>query len=131
MGARDPMADPTVRRVPGRGGIIDTVPQTVRPDLGSDETSKRRRQCRGRSVPGGWVITAYEVARDCPGYTAGQHNAAILELLTPYRYGDIITVCADQRVPSGWEYDAAAPGECTGAAVSEGDPTGMRIRKVS
>jgi hypothetical protein len=123
-------SNPRDRSLPGRGVAIDTVPRPPRPDLGDDQTAKRRRQCRNSGVPSGWVITSYEVARDCPGYTAGQYNAAILELLSPYRYNDFLTVCADQRVPGGWEYDAPAPGGCPGARVGEGEPTGMQIRKV-
>jgi hypothetical protein len=88
-----------------------------------------RRACRTRSVPAGWVVTAYEASDECPPRAEDEtHTVAVLERLPAA--GAMFTMCADQPVPRGWTRSSMlATRECAGARVREGTPTSVTIRR--
>lgn len=92
-----------------------------------------RQVCRG-SRPSGWIAVRYVADEDCAS-SANEENPYSAAVIRKYRglpLGSMLTVCADQGVPSGWvrENADASAGHCPGARVDEGAPTVYVMRRV-
>ena len=96
-----------------------------------------RRVCRAQGWSNDWIATAYENASgECPRAAESDSTsyAAILVRLDAHPTGTTLEVCADQRVPRGWELvrveGAAASQRCPGAG-RDGASAIRHIRRVS
>jgi hypothetical protein len=114
-----------------RGGTIPNV-------RGSAEATGSREICRGSPFPRGWIAVDYigsSAACSNSLHDSGA-NTAIIVNYSVLRAEAMLTVCADQHLPGGWE---RLPEEETDAASSQcprrpGDtrkgPTIAHIRKL-
>ena len=121
-------ADPDVG---GAGGIPRTPGNT--PGASSSQL------CRNQSIPRGWVAVDYLASSNCPPLSPSGDpgpNAMLLTRHSEFPVETVITVCADQRVPTNWtrENDEAQEGTSGRCSRKPGDtrtgPTVMRIRRL-
>lgn len=132
----------SVRPLPVPGATQPEVPPSVLPpgELPGPSTGTRyageRRACRTSGVPRGWIAVAYVdgAGSQCPART-GVDSLATSMVLTRHSglpRGAELDVCADQRLPRGWERvlheDTEDATACPGAAP-EGQSTTRRIRR--
>lgn len=94
-----------------------------------------RRICRTSSVPRGWIAIRYVAdADECPTSpdAENRYTAAVIQRYSGEPIGAVLTVCADQRIPSGWvrDRDPESTDGCLGARVRDGAPTTRVIRRV-
>ncbi len=137
-----PGAPPGTSVIPVTGPTRPEVPPSVLPpgELPGPGTGTRyageRRACRTSGVPRGWIAVAYVdgAGSQCPART-GVDSLATSMVLTRHSglpRGAELDVCADQRLPRGWERvlheDTEDATACPGAAP-EGQATTRRIRR--
>lgn len=138
-----PGAPPGTSVIPVTGPTRPGAPPAVLPtgELPGPTTGTRyadeRRVCRTSGVPRGWIAVAYvdDAGSQCPART-GADSLATSMVLTRYAdrpRGTDLDVCADQRLPRGWERvmheDTEDATRCPGAAP-EGKSTTRRIRRM-
>ena len=121
-------ADPDVG---GTGGI----PRSP----GSTPGASSSQLCRNQAIPRGWVAVDYLSSSNCPPLSPNGDpgpNAMLLTRHTEFPPETVITVCADQRVPTNWsreDYEAqeGSSGRCSRKpGDTRTSPTVMRIRRL-
>ena len=121
-------ADPDVG---GSGGI----PRSP----GSSPGASSSQLCRNQAIPRGWVAVEYLPSSNCPPLSPSGDsgpNAMLLTRHTEFPPETVITVCADQRVPTNWskedsEAQEGASGRCPRKPNdTRTGPTVMRIRRL-
>ena len=123
-------------------GPQSTVPErepspsiVTRPAVASSgvRNAEVRRVCRGSS-PGGWIAIDYVAdSTTCarPATQQTRYSAALIVSYRDARVGDMLEVCADERVPGGWVKDRKVGDDprCPNDRASS-EPTVMVIRRV-
>lgn len=82
----------------------------VDPDGSPHPTSDPRRSdartqyvCRSAQLSTAWVILDYVESPECPGMGGERYNGAVVVRHSAYPRDSELVVCADQRVPRGWD----------------------------
>jgi hypothetical protein len=95
--------------------------------------------CRNQTMPRDWIAVDYVASPSCPAVSGGAELGPNSMLLTRYALlpaGSVLTVCADQRIPTHWEREASDPADAASGQCPRlpGDtrsgPTTLRIRRV-
>jgi hypothetical protein len=95
--------------------------------------------CRIQSIPRGWVAVDYVPSPNCPPLSGAKESGPNSALLTRYALlppETILTVCADQRMPTDWSREPTEPADAaSGRCPRRPDdtrtgPTVVRIRRV-
>jgi hypothetical protein len=135
MVVRPRLGSETGRPPVGSPGEPDLGP-VLAPDVGGREQEEGliRQICRNQSVPHGWLIIKYAQGDDrCPA-PADRDNpftVAIIERYEDKPLESIMTVCADQKLPTDWiRMNQVSGHECPGARVPANAPSVYVIRRV-
>jgi hypothetical protein len=115
------------------GGSLAPRPGPV---TGTDGRPAIDQVCRAQARPSGYIAISYTIEGDrCPANSdpANPYNGAVIERHSDRPVGSLMTMCADQGVPSGWTRDHGSrnrPVSCPGARVREDAPTAVVIRRM-
>jgi hypothetical protein len=123
---------PRIGSTPRPDGIIrgDTLSPLSPARMGMP--LETRRVCRAAGTPSGWIAVQYlPGGSECPRGTGPDslYNAAIIERHANRPVGTIISACADQAVPFGWQRLGEGHG-CEGANVRDDRPTSFRMQRI-
>jgi hypothetical protein len=120
-------------RVPGdeRPNRLPRPATTVGTPSGGSSTTMRYA-CRGKSVSG-WIAIDYIEDREACTTNSLRYGTAVLVPLSNTAVGQLLEVCADERLPRNWSLVRTVPGDarCPSAKPSPtpGEATVREIRR--